>query len=76
MSLVAVTYNVSGLAAALEIEMLSPKHQPNNELKFKNMNKKLNSVPSARTKDEQRTTADFSTSASVEANPMLSVRHG
>lgn len=36
------------------------------------MNKKLNSVPSAGTKDEQRTEADFSTSASVEASPMLS----
>lgn len=35
------------------------------------MNKKLNSVPSAGTKDEQSTTADSIPSASVEANPML-----
>jgi hypothetical protein len=35
------------------------------------MNKNLSNVPSAGTNDEQRTTADNSRSASVEANPML-----
>lgn len=35
------------------------------------MNKNLSNVPSAGTKDEQLTTADDSTSASVAASPML-----
>lgn len=40
------------------------------------MNKNLSNVPSAGTKEQQRTAADNSRSASVEANPMLPAAAG
>ena len=67
-----MTHNEQGLLLRWKSKLVKPGLKYNNELNFKNMNKKLNSVPSAGTKDESSTTADNSTSASVEANPMLS----
>jgi hypothetical protein len=51
---------------------VSRNRQPNNDLKVENMNKKLNSVPSAETAAEKRTIVDVYSFSQSIAKPHVS----
>jgi len=69
-----VAGNGQGLLLRWHSKFLSPERQPDSEpiAEDKYKSRTMNVAPG--TADEQRTTADFIPSASVEANPMLAVR--
>jgi hydroxyacyl-ACP dehydratase HTD2-like protein with hotdog domain len=68
---VGIAAYVRRLWAGGELEFLQPERQPINKLKVEIMNKKLNSIPSAGTKDDSSTTADVSMSSPTCPKPIV-----